>query len=72
MHTRLCTQICHRLTDMWDPLYTWAHLSFLGRDKERQEAFFLFSSSGTEEAAGLAALAGRAVPATSGGAVAMP
>jgi hypothetical protein len=34
-------------------------LSFLGRDRERQEAFFLFSSSGTEEAAGLAAPAGR-------------
>jgi hypothetical protein len=44
---------------MRDLLYTQAHLSFPKRDREKQEAFFLFSSPGTEEAAGLAALAGR-------------
>jgi hypothetical protein len=36
MHTRLCTQIHHHLTDMWDPLYLWAYISSTQRERERR------------------------------------
>jgi hypothetical protein len=51
---------------MRDLLPGWAHLSFIERDRERQEAFFLFRSPGNRGGARPAALAGRGdAPATS-------
>jgi hypothetical protein len=34
MRTRFGTQVCHHITDMWDPLDRWTHLSPTQRNRE--------------------------------------